>query len=176
MIHIGGWPGAGKRTIGRIVADRLGGRLIDNHVMLDAARAIYARGTPQSAALREELRDLILSHARKLPADVPLVLTDALADEPAARPLFQPTLDLARDRGADLIVFVLDLSVDENQRRLADPSRVGSAKLTDGAVLQRIRSHERLYEPEGAVVLEVTDLSAAASGDLICTEVARRDA
>ncbi|MEO1364182.1 MAG: nucleoside kinase [Pseudomonadota bacterium] len=172
VIHIGGWPGAGKRTIGRIVADRLGGRLIDNHLMLDAARAIYARGTPGSMALREEVRELILSHARRLPADVPMVLTDALAQEPEAGPLFRPTVALARDRAAPLLPFVLELSLEENQRRLTDPSRLGGAKLTDVDVLFTLRQKSGLYLPTDAIVLDVTTLSADDVAEVICTRVA----
>lgn len=168
IIHIGGWPGAGKKTIGRIVADQMNGRLIHNHIMLDAARAIYARDTPESVAMREEVRDLILVHARRLPTDVPIVLTDALADEPAATPLFQPTLDLAQDRGAPLCLFVLDLSVEENQRRLSDPSRTGSDKLMDTEVLESLRARNTLFVPDEAVVLNVTDLSAQRAADEIC--------
>ena len=82
VIHIGGWPGVGKMTVGRIVADKLGGRLIHNHLMLDAARALYARNTQESVEMREEVRELILSHARRLPKEIPIVFTDALADEP----------------------------------------------------------------------------------------------
>ncbi|WP_299200456.1 hypothetical protein [uncultured Tateyamaria sp.] len=173
VIHIGGWPGAGKKAIGQRVAERLGGRLIHNHLMLDAARALYARDTPESIAMREEVRNLILAHARRLPDDVPIVLTDALADEPAAKPLFQPTLDLARHRNAPLHLFVLDLSIDENQRRLSDPSRAGGTKLTDGDVLKTIRSREKLFTPAAAVVLDVTNLSADSAADKICRHLER---
>ena len=171
VIHIGGWPGAGKRTIGRLVADKLGGRLIHNHLMLDAARALYARDTPQSIAMREEVRTLILAHARRLPESVPIVLTDALADEPAAIPLFQPTLDLAQDRHAPLHLFVLDLSVDENERRLTDRSRLDSAKLTDVEVLRSLRTNDRLFIKDEAHVIDVTTLSAVAAADVICAHV-----
>ncbi|GGX57588.1 hypothetical protein GCM10007385_28120 [Tateyamaria omphalii] len=173
VIHIGGWPGAGKKAIGQRVANRLGGRLIHNHLMLDAARALYARDTLESIAMREEVRSLILDHARRLPNDVPIVLTDALADEPAAKPLFQPTLDLARDRNAPLHLFVLDLSIDENQRRLSDPSRAGGDKLTDGDVLKTIRSRDKLFIPAAATVLDVTNLSADSAADKICTHLER---
>lgn len=67
LIHIGGWPGAGKRTIGRIVADYSGGRLIDNHLMLDAAGAIYDRGVPGWSVLREEVREAVFAHAQACP-------------------------------------------------------------------------------------------------------------
>lgn len=171
VIHIGGWPGAGKKTIGRIVTDRLHGRLVHNHLMLDAARAIYARDTPESVAMREEVRRLILEHARRLPARVPIVLTDALAEEPAARPLFEPTVQLARDRRAPLHVFVLDLDTDENCQRLVAPTRSGSAKLVDKDVLRHIRATSTLFVPQRATVLDVTALSAQEAADAVCVAV-----
>ncbi|WP_299653819.1 hypothetical protein [uncultured Tateyamaria sp.] len=176
VIHIGGWPGAGKKTVGRIVADQMGGRLIHNHIMLDAARAIYARDTPESIAMREEVRTLILAHARRLPSDVPIVLTDALADEPAAIPLFQPTLDLARDRNAPLHLFVLNLSVAENQRRLTDPSRLGSDKLTDANVLKTLRGKDKLFVQDSTRMLDVTNMSAQDAADRICAYVEQPNA
>ncbi|WP_170463957.1 AAA family ATPase [Ruegeria arenilitoris] len=171
VIHIGGWPGVGKMTIGRIVAEKLGGRLIHNHLMLDAARAIYARNTPESVEMRGDVRNAILSHARRLPKEVPIVFTDALADEPAAVPLFQPTLDFAKSRNAQLHLFVLDASVQENQRRLREPGRIGGSKLTDPDVLAAIRSSEELFVPETAIVLDVTDLTAEAAAAVICQHV-----
>ncbi|WP_171129226.1 MULTISPECIES: nucleoside kinase [unclassified Ruegeria] len=175
VIHIGGWPGVGKMTIGRILAETLGGRLIHNHLMLDAARAIYARNTPESVAMREEVRHLIFDHARRLPKDVPIVLTDALADEPAALPLFQPTLDLANDRNAPLYLFVLDSSVEENQRRLRDPSRKGGAKLMDANVLASIRQTDTLFVPDEAVVLDVSKMAAQAAANEILTHLGKVD-
>jgi hypothetical protein len=176
VIHIGGWPGIRKMTIGRILADALGGRLIHNHLMLDAARAIYARDTSGSIAMREEVRALILSHARRLRGDVPIVLTDALADEPASISLFQPTLDLARDRNAPLHLFVLDASIEENRRRLRDPSRSGGDKLMDTEVLLAIRRRQRLFIPEASIVMDVSDMTAQAAADEICLRLRREDA
>ncbi len=175
VIHIGGWPGAGKRTIGRIVANRMSGRLIDNHIMLDAARAIYARGTEGSLQLREEVRAVIMSHARKLPADVPVVLTDAVAKEPVSDVMMQHTLDLACDRAAQLHIFVLGVSLEENLDRLCHPARCGGAKLTDPAVLKSLRQTQQLYQPESAIYLDVTELSAAEAADAICAYIEASD-
>lgn len=175
VIHIGGWPGAGKRTIGRLVAKNLAGRLIDNHLMLDAARAIYDRGTQGSVELREEVRAVILNHARKLPLDVPLVLTDALADEPVAPALLQPTLDLAAARSAPLHAFLLDLDIDENLARLTNPARHGTAKLVDPEVLKRLRQNQRLFGPEGAVTLDVSRMTAFEAAAVMCKKVGAVD-
>lgn len=167
VVHIGGWPGVGKMTIGRIVAEALDGRLIHNHLILDAARAIYERNTQECVAMREEVRDLLLGHARRLPKEVPIVFTDALADEPAAVPLFQPTLDFANDRNAPLHLFVLDADIEENQRRLQNSARFGGAKLTDSDILKTIRKSETLFIPKSAVVLDVTHMTAEAAAGVI---------
>ncbi|MEM6308724.1 MAG: nucleoside kinase [Pseudomonadota bacterium] len=171
VVHIGGWPGAGKRAIGRRLAELTNGRLIDNHVMLDAARAIYDRGSPGAADLREQVRDVILSHAKNLPGETTIILTDALADEPEARPLFAPTVTLAQARGAPLLSFILDLSVDENLTRLQSPERSGAAKLKDPDILRSIRAEQTLFVPEGAVTLDVTDLSVDASAQILLAKI-----
>lgn len=173
VVHIGGWPGVGKMTIGRIVAESLGGRLIHNHLMLDAARAIYARNTPEFVQMREEVRNLVLSHARQLPKEIPIVFTDALAEEPASVPLFQPTLDFAKERDANLHLFVLEVSVRENQRRLKDPARLAGTKLTDIDVLTNLRETEKLFVPDSAVVLDVTNQSAKSAAATICRHLER---
>jgi hypothetical protein len=46
ILHINGWPGSGKLTIGRIVAGRLGARLLDNHTVLNPAEALFERDDP----------------------------------------------------------------------------------------------------------------------------------
>lgn len=171
ILHIGGWPGVGKFTIGQVVARMLGGRLIDNHLMLDAAQAVYERGTPGCAQLREDVRKVIFEHARNLPDDVPIVLTDALADEAASLPLFAPAESLARDRGARLQSFVLDLTPEENERRLMDPARSKGAKLMDVEVLRDLRANAVLFRPANAVTLDVTELSADEAARIICDQV-----
>jgi len=42
IIHINGRPGSGRRSIGQIPAALIGGRLLDNHTMLNPAEALHA--------------------------------------------------------------------------------------------------------------------------------------
>ncbi|MBB96282.1 MAG: nucleoside kinase [Rhodobacteraceae bacterium] len=167
VIHICGWPGSGKATIGRILAQRLGGRLIDNHLSLDPASALFARGDPGHAPLRATIRAAIDAAAIALPPDVPLVVTDALSDDPVDDILFAPTRDLARAREAPLLCVTLDLSADENRRRLADPSRATRAKLTDPHVLDTLRGRHRLLRPPHAVPIDITHLAPDAAAAAI---------
>ena len=161
IIHIGGWPGSGKRTIAVHLRDRIGARLIDNHLILNPASALFARGTPERAALRERLRAVMYDAALLLPADVPLILTDALAESDRHSKLVTPTLTLAKARGADLLPFVFNISPAENLRRLTDPARRDTGKLTDAAVLTDLRDKHRLLQLPGTQTIDVTDLSPA---------------
>ncbi|MEM9786275.1 MAG: hypothetical protein AAF801_07215 [Pseudomonadota bacterium] len=159
VIHIGGWPGSGKRTIGRALADICAGRLIDNHIFLDAAYAVFDRGTADCARLREEVRAVILGAALKLPSDVPVILTDALSNSEEDFALFKPTLYFARDRGAPICAVMLEIDEAENIARLTQADR-GGFKLAAPDVLTDLRKRLTLLQPKDAFRLDVTCLTA----------------
>src|SRR4051794_30771602 len=88
IVHINGWPGTGKLTIARILARRLDAKLLDNHTLLNPAESLFERGDPLHSSLRQEVRTATLNHAARLPAGVPLVFTDALAEDSWDRSFF----------------------------------------------------------------------------------------
>ena len=163
LIHICGWPGSGKRTIARRLRDRIGARLIDNHLILDPASALFDRGTPERAALRERLRAVLYDAAVGLPPEAPLILTDALAQTDVHRALWQSTQRLAHARGAPLRPVLLQIDLQENLRRLTDPRRADWDKLTDPARLEDLRRDHALLQLPDAFVLDVTELSPDAA-------------
>lgn len=170
VLHINGWPGSGKRTIGGIVAEKIGGRLLDNHVMLNPAEALFERGDPLHASLRNAVREVTLDHAERLEPGVSIVLTDALSEDDADTASFEHYRRLAENRSARLVSVVLDIAPEENARRLVSPGRNDALKLTSTEVLEATRSRYRLLRPSGIEVidLDVTELSAAeAAGEII---------
>lgn len=170
IVHICSWPGAGKCTIGRILAARTGGRLLHNHLALDPAHAVYDRADPRHAPFRAELRDLIYRAAQGLPADVAIIVTDALEDTARDRALFAPTEALATARNAPLCAVTLTIAADENHRRLMNPERAARSKLMRPEVLTRLRGECFLLQPAGAISVDVTALSPEAAA----TEIAER--
>jgi gluconate kinase len=168
ILHINGWSGSGKLTIGRIVAGRLGARLLDNHTLLNPAEALFEREDPLHGSLRRELRDIVFMYASQLSPSVSVVLTDALADNSRDKALFDDCRALARARSARLVAVVLDCDLDENVQRLTNERRADHRKLISPAVLRDLRSKYRLLRPGDVelIELDVTRLTAeaAASG------------
>ena len=167
IVHINGWPGCGKLTIARILRARLGACLMHNHLILDPASALFERGTEARAVLRERLRDVLYEAARDLPADRPIVVTDALAETDRHGALFKKTAFLATSLDRPLRPVVLDITEDENLRRIRSPERAGTSKLQEPDVLRDLRARHRLMRLPGALLLDVSDLPAGSAADRI---------
>lgn len=175
LIHICGWPGCGKRTIAAILRDRIGARLIDNHLILNPASALFERGTPDRSALRKRIRAVLYEAAVGLPPEVPLILTDALAQSDAGTDLIDRSLALARAREAEFVPILLTISEAENIRRLEDPARLGSGKLMDPSILRDQRKRHEVLRLPGVWEVDVTDLSAQDAADQIATRLGHGD-
>ncbi|MBY4609954.1 AAA family ATPase [Rhizobium sp. 9T] len=161
IIHINGWPGTGKLTVGRLLAKRLGARLIDNHTLLNPAEALFARSNPLHASLREQIRRAVFDHAARADPAESFVFTDALSDDADDSAMFSWYLDLAAARGADLVAVLLDCAPEENARRLISAGRSEALKLTDAAKLQQLTANYKLLRglAEHTVVIDTTELS-----------------
>ena len=173
IIHINGWSGCGKLTIARALAHLIGGRLLDNHTLLNPGLALFDRGTPNNRALRQAVRDLVFSAAVRLPPTTPLILTDAFSDDPYETALFEDVIALARSRHAPLLRVNLAISEQENIRRLTRPERAANHKLTDPAILRQHRAdHDLLGADDPDVhLIDVTALSAQDAARTIATRL-----
>lgn len=130
--------------------------------MLNPAEALFERNDPRHTALYDAVRSRVLDYAAKLALGTSLVLTDPLADDKAGAALFGRFRDLAAQRGARLLSVRLDITPEENLRRLQTPSRAEHRKLTRPDVLLPMRDRCALLRPQGAEImtLDVTHLSA----------------
>jgi len=158
IIHICGWAGCGKRTIALELSRIINGKVIDNHLILNPAGALFERGTTDHSSLRSAVRAAVFEHALRLPPDIPLILTDALADQPSDLELFEPVKALALARVAQLCLVTLDIAEAENIKRLISPGRAELGKLTEPDILIGLRAQYDLLRPKGAVSIDVTHL------------------
>ncbi len=162
IVHINGWPGTGKLTIARHLAEHLGARLADNHTLINPAEALFARGTPLYRSLRATVRTAVLDHVRQAEAQQSFLFTDALSDDEFDSRAFNDYATLAADRGARFVAVVLDCSMEENLKRLTRAGRSKAHKLTDPDVLMDLRSRHVLLKGkcDQLIELDVTALGA----------------
>ncbi|MBX5226401.1 AAA family ATPase [Rhizobium sp. NLR9b] len=173
IVHLNGWPGTGKLTVGRLLARSLGARLIDNHTLLNPAEVLFARSNPLHASLRKQIRRAVFDHALHADPAESFVFTDALADDEDDGAMFSSYVDLAAARGADLVAVLLDCAPEENARRLISPGRSEALKLTDPAKLQQLRANYKLLRglAEHTVEIDTTDLSPEQTAARIRTHI-----
>jgi gluconate kinase len=159
IVHLNGWPGVGKKTIGDILAKMLGARFIHNHVLHDVAIACSGLHGEDRWELYESVRLAAYAALARRPASEIFVMTNALCDgsvrEQAA---WRHVVDLAITRKAALIPVVLETSLEENCRRIQYPDRSGR-KMTDVRMLQEFRTTDVIQKPDVPELL-VLDVSS----------------
>jgi len=124
VVLLFGRPAVGKFTIGKLLAEELGYRLLHNHAVVDLVEALFPFGSAPFIKLREELWLAAVDAAidAKLKG---IILT--FAPESTVTDDFLPNL---RRRGG-LRLVELRCSEEEIERRMRDASRAKFGKLRD---------------------------------------------
>ncbi|MEM8848472.1 MAG: AAA family ATPase [Pseudomonadota bacterium] len=170
IVVLNGYPGVGKLTIGRHLARRLGGRLVDIHTLYNLAFALTEFGTPafrETVARVEAIADDLIG---RLPPGEPVVFTTVLT---GSGDWAQEEWGRFERRGAargPLCMVHLWCDLEENIRRIEAPERVGKGKLRGAEVARR--NHAGAAPLIGADLahllrLDVTDLSARDAAERI---------
>jgi hypothetical protein len=175
IIELNGLAGVGKLTIGRVLADAMHGRLIDNHTLYNPA---FATTDFRSAAFYETVRavrDLAFDRAALLPPETAIVLTIAPGTNGAWGEEWQRAIRALADRRGDALLGVhLHCSVEEGARRMSDPSRALLRKLTDSSVLgDGIDRPVRLDHCDARLDLDVTRLAPDEAAKAIASWAAK---
>jgi hypothetical protein len=166
LLFIYGAPASGKLTIAREVARRSGYALFHNHLVMDALLAVFRFGSPEFVALRERFWiDTIEAAAR---SGRSLVFT--FCPEPTLDPGFPERVEaLVRHAGGTVSFIRLEVSEEEQERRLVAPSRTGG-KLRRIEVLRSWRKDFEaalLAMPDPALSIDTTVATAEAAASRI---------
>ncbi len=169
MIHINGWPGSGKLTIGRKLAPLVGARMVDEHVMTAPADMLFSRREALNRSLRIDVRKAVFSHILRAPRQMSFIFSDSLADHPQDIATFESYRELAERRRARLVAVVIDCSEEENLRRLKLQANAERKRLTDPKRLKKLRSEHQLLRSQRVELIEVdvTRLSAEQAAEAI---------
>jgi shikimate kinase len=167
ILSINGWPGVGKRTVGVELADRLGGRLLDNHTFINVAKALTDYGEPGYYEAIRRVRDIAFEILLTLPPHIPVVLTNVLATNGPtdfAEEHWKAIRLLAAKRGSSLLSITLDCDSVEHAQRMSGAERRALKKMTNPADLAELREKRSLFD-DGAdyrILIDNSDLTPTA--------------
>jgi cytidylate kinase len=149
LVFIYGPAAAGKLTVAKEVAARVGYPLFHNHLIVNAVSAVFPFGSPEFVRLRHEFWLRTFSEAARL--DRSLLFT--FAPEPTVPATFvQETIDAV---GGQILFVKLKISPEEQERRIEAEDRKAHGKLSSLATLRKIRATEPPVEFELPVDLEI---------------------
>lgn len=133
IVELNGLAGVGKLTIGRVLADRLGACLLDNHTIYNPAFATTEFRSPEFYDTVRAVRQIAYDRAAELPPERHVVVTMAPGSDRAWGEDWQHAIrDLAGRRATKLMTVHLTCSdAAEYNRRVAAPERALLRKLTD---------------------------------------------
>ena len=163
ILELAGLPGVGKFTIGRVLAEVLNARLVDNHTIANPAFVSTSFGSPEFYDTVRAVRTLTFARLRELPPTTNIIITSAPSRSLARwRELQAANKTLAAHRQTPLLGVHLRCSAEEGERRI---------KMTDRALLRKITNPEVLNDGferavsldhcDGELDLDVTSLTAS---------------
>ena len=164
IVHINSYPGVGKLTIGRALADLIGGKLLDNHSVFNVAFALTEFRSPAFYDAVREVREIAYRRILDLPPEVPVVLTNWYSQGSAwGEENWDRAIALAKERKCALNIVTLHCQPEENARRIQSPERAGKRKPQGEEFVSDNRKGRPLLDRGGdrLLRLEVTDLSAS---------------
>ncbi|MGK9236324.1 ATP-binding protein [Inquilinus limosus] len=179
IVHLNGWPGVGKLTVARLLAQRLRARLVDNHLLHDVAIRCTGIDDPARWPLYEVVRAAAYDVLARRPPSESFVMTNALCVGSAReRAAWGDVVALAEVRRVPLVPIVLEASEAALRARLRSAERRGR-KLVDRKALAAMIRTDRLLKPDvpERLDLDTTDLpaaDAAAAIDAHLSALARR--
>ena len=165
IIHINGRAGVGKLTIGTIVAGLVGAKLLDNHSIYNVAFALTEFRSERFFDTVRAVRDVAFQRVLDLPAATPIILTNWYSvDSDWGNENWDAVISLARKRASQLLVVVLECSVEENARRIQSAERSAKRKPRDPATATTSAGRALLdRDGDRLLRLDVTELSADAA-------------
>jgi len=160
FFYLIGPPGVGKYTVGKIVAERVSAKLIDNHYSINPIFALIEQDgrtplPPQVWEQVERVRAAVFETIATLsPRDWSFVFTHAASDDPSDAVTCRQILSMAERRGARVIVARLICQAEELARRVLSPERRPRMKEMDPEAA-RVNAAAPLFDPRHADMVDI---------------------
>jgi shikimate kinase len=164
IVVLNGYPGVGKLTIGRELASRLNGRLLDIHSVYNIALALTELKSPEFREAVEKVEAIAHDLILKLPPDQPVVLTTVLAGESQWAQAEWARIERLGQMRPPLCVVHITCELDENIRRIRSEDRDHKRKPRDPEYARNNQSHAKPLlggTCKHLLILDTTRMSAS---------------
>lgn len=167
---LNGWPGAGKSTVGQLLACRTAARFLPNHVLCAPASALSDIGSPNWSAMRDRTLEAAWDLIGTAGPAGRYVATNVVTDGPDGVARVRRWQEAASQAQVLFLWVTVICDLAQNRIRLAGVGRADRGSLVDPAVLQRLREGPGLLQVDSKVpqlVIDVTDLAAEVAAETI---------
>ena len=174
LIFLYGPPAVGKLTVATALSEKIGFRVLHNHVTIDAVGTVFDFGTEPFWAVVGRLREDLIATAARERVDLIYTYVFAPSDEPIVAAIVE-----AYERDGGSVTFVqLTASREELLRRVSDDGRARHGKLTEPEVLLRLLDEHDLFQPVAirpSLKLDLGRLSAEQAATRITEYIGSRN-
>lgn len=149
ILSINGWPGVGKRTVGIALCELLNGKLLDNHTLINPAKALADYGTAEYYQIVRAVREIAFEAVVSLPPEMAVVLTNVIATggpNDFAREHWDAIRALATKRGSLLYSVTIECNAPEQARRIVSTERKLFRKMGDIEAITILRQRRALFD------------------------------
>jgi hypothetical protein len=161
LVFLHGRAAAGKLTTARALERRLGWPVFHNHLVVDLLTELFSFGSGPFVRLREQIWLSVIAEAAAV--DRSLVFT--FTPEPTVPAGFPTRVARVVDSAGGRVLWVrLQVSDQEQERRIGAADRQQFHKLTSISTLRRLRSQPAGEQPPADLVIETKQRSLYVSG------------
>lgn len=163
-----GFPGVGKLTIAKELAERIKAQIIDNHLINNPIFQLIVTDPdseiPEKAWDKvKEIREIVLSGVEELAhPDLNFIFTNSLlASNADDLKIYERVEKVATKRKSTFVPIRLVCELDELCKRVVSKDREEKFKLTNAEALKKRFKKEVVYQPANPLTLtiDVTNLS-----------------
>ena len=138
LIYLHGAPASGKLTIAREIEARIGCGVFHNHLTIELVKPFFTFDTPAFWQMVAKIRLTALETAAEKQART--IIYTSCYSHPTDLPFFEQLEGIVERAGGVIKPVYLSCSVEELERRIANPDRVARGKLRSVSGLRSERA------------------------------------